>query len=53
MKAGNRTGTTPREDIGEEPSWVYKKQAGSIRSGLNIFKQPNHNENITTVMLGP
>ena len=35
-KLAIKSGTTPREDIGEEPSWVYKKQAGSIRSGLNI-----------------
>ena len=31
-KLAIKSGTTPREDIGEEPSWVYKKQAGSIRS---------------------
>ena len=24
MKTGNKLGTTPREDIGEEPGWVYK-----------------------------
>ena len=35
-KLAIKSGTTPREDIGEEPSWVYKKQAGSIRSGLNM-----------------
>ena len=25
MKAGNRTSTTPREDVGAEPSWVCKE----------------------------
>ena len=33
MKTGNKI-TTPREDIGEEPSWVYKKP--HIKSGTHV-----------------
>ena len=53
MITGNKIGPTPREDIGEEPSWVYKKPHIKVAHVLDhFFKQPNHHKNLTAVMLG-
>ena len=53
-KLAIKLGTTRREDIGEEPSWVYKKP--HIKSGTRVkttyLSSRITVRNITTVMLG-